>query len=263
MGLKDAAGKVTERTRALLLVHPYGFPADASGFSKLAEKEGVVLIEDLAQAFGGSLDGKPLGSFGDFAFFSFRFSKDISCLTGGAAVSNKLFPKGGGKAPSDLSVRTKISAFLAFNQYAPVLSQKAFLAFSSAEKRQAFALKKETLSPYQLSLLKSQADKMPSVIGQRRKNAAYYLKHLPAGILPPAEGTFYRFPIRTSRRDALQQHLLSKGIAAERMYDYCLSPLPEAKAAAETTLTIPVHHNLREQELAKVALEINSFLETK
>jgi dTDP-4-amino-4,6-dideoxygalactose transaminase len=60
---------VTEKTRAIMLVHLAGWPCDMRGFSALADKLGVYLIEDCAQAHGATVDGRPVGSYGDAAAF--------------------------------------------------------------------------------------------------------------------------------------------------------------------------------------------------
>lgn len=75
------APHVTARTRAIILVHLGGYPADAFGIAALARDRGLMLIEDCAQAHGASLDGRPVGGFGDAAAFSFCTDKIMS--TGG------------------------------------------------------------------------------------------------------------------------------------------------------------------------------------
>lgn len=72
---------LSERTRAIMTVHLAGWPCDMPGFQELARKHGLMLIEDCAQAHGAGIDGKPVGSFGDAAAFSFCTDKIMS--TGG------------------------------------------------------------------------------------------------------------------------------------------------------------------------------------
>lgn len=75
------ARALTDRTRAIILVHLGGYPAAADEIALLAEQRGVKLIEDCAQAHGATLGGRPVGSFGDAAAFSFCTDKIMS--TGG------------------------------------------------------------------------------------------------------------------------------------------------------------------------------------
>jgi dTDP-4-amino-4,6-dideoxygalactose transaminase len=72
---------LTERTRAVIPVHIAGWPADMAAIMELARRRGLIVIEDCAQAHGAELGGRPVGSFGDAAAFSFCQDKIIS--TGG------------------------------------------------------------------------------------------------------------------------------------------------------------------------------------
>jgi dTDP-4-amino-4,6-dideoxygalactose transaminase len=72
---------VTERTKAVIVVHLAGWPCEMSEIMALARRRGLFVIEDCAQAHGASIDGRPVGSFGDAAAFSFCTDKIIS--TGG------------------------------------------------------------------------------------------------------------------------------------------------------------------------------------
>jgi dTDP-4-amino-4,6-dideoxygalactose transaminase len=72
---------MTERTRAVIVVHLAGWPADMPEIMRLCRGRGVVVIEDCAQAHGAAIDGAPVGAFGDAAAFSFCQDKIIT--TGG------------------------------------------------------------------------------------------------------------------------------------------------------------------------------------
>lgn len=70
----------------LLLVHQYGIPADPVEARRIAQRYGLVLVEDAAPSLGATWDGKPTGSFGDAAIISFEYSKTISACKGGATI---------------------------------------------------------------------------------------------------------------------------------------------------------------------------------
>lgn len=82
------ASAITARTRALIVVHYAGVVADMVPIMELARRHGLVVIEDAAHAIGSTRDGRPAGSFGDFAAFSFHYTKNISCGEGGCLVVN-------------------------------------------------------------------------------------------------------------------------------------------------------------------------------
>ena len=75
------AAVLTPRTRAVIVVHVAGWPADMDPIIRLARQHGIVVIEDCAQAHGAEISGRPVGTFGDIAAFSFCQDKIIS--TGG------------------------------------------------------------------------------------------------------------------------------------------------------------------------------------
>ncbi len=85
-GAVDAA--ISPRTRALLAVHYAGIPCAIDVLRALADRRGLILIEDAAQAFMSTLDGQPAGSFGHVGVFSFHQTKNLTSGEGGAIVIN-------------------------------------------------------------------------------------------------------------------------------------------------------------------------------
>lgn len=75
---------LTDRTKAILVVHNYGCAADMDGLLSIANKFGLLIIEDTAEALGGSLNGQKLGTFGDISTWSFYGNKVITSGEGGA-----------------------------------------------------------------------------------------------------------------------------------------------------------------------------------
>ncbi len=83
------AAAVTPRTRAIFAVHYAGFPADMDALAKIAQAHGLMLVEDAAQAYGSTYRGRPCGTLGDLAAFSFHETKNIVSGEGGALVVNR------------------------------------------------------------------------------------------------------------------------------------------------------------------------------
>jgi dTDP-4-amino-4,6-dideoxygalactose transaminase len=84
----DLESKINERTKAVLAVHMSGACGDIERIRDICHKHEVMLIEDVAQANGASFRGKPLGSFGDLAIYSFQYNKNITAGEGGLVVSD-------------------------------------------------------------------------------------------------------------------------------------------------------------------------------
>ncbi len=84
----DIERKITRYTRAIIPVHMLGLPCDMQAILRIARKHKLLVIEDAAQACGGSYRGKHLGSLGHAGAFSFNHYKILSCGEGGAVVTN-------------------------------------------------------------------------------------------------------------------------------------------------------------------------------
>jgi dTDP-4-amino-4,6-dideoxygalactose transaminase len=80
---------VTHRTRAIFAVHYAGYPADMNALARIARAHGLMLIEDAAQALGSTYKGRPAGSLGDLAAFSFHETKNVISGEGGALTINR------------------------------------------------------------------------------------------------------------------------------------------------------------------------------
>lgn len=80
--------KITDKTRAVLVVHMCGAMARVDQLAELCCRKGILLIEDAAQAVGASLQGKALGTFGKAGCYSFDYVKTITCGEGGAVVTD-------------------------------------------------------------------------------------------------------------------------------------------------------------------------------
>jgi dTDP-4-amino-4,6-dideoxygalactose transaminase len=82
--LDQTRAAITERTKAICIVHYAGVGAEPDNFSRLASERGIALIEDNAHGLGGSWQGKALGSFGMCSTMSFHETKNVTCGEGGA-----------------------------------------------------------------------------------------------------------------------------------------------------------------------------------
>ena len=84
---KDIERKVTAKTKAIVVVHILGMPADMPAILAIAKKHNLRVVEDCAQAPGAAIDGKMVGTFGDFGCFSFHGAKNMTTLGEGGMLA--------------------------------------------------------------------------------------------------------------------------------------------------------------------------------
>jgi len=84
---KDLEKRITSKTKTVIPVHLYGFPADMDAISVIAKQRGIFILEDCAQAHGATIRGKRVGTFGDAAAFSFYPTKNLGGLGDGGAIA--------------------------------------------------------------------------------------------------------------------------------------------------------------------------------
>jgi perosamine synthetase len=88
LDMADVKRKITPKTKAVIVVHLFGNPANMEELMKVARDKSLVVIEDCAQAHGAILNNKKAGSFGDFGCFSFFQTKNMTCGEGGMVITN-------------------------------------------------------------------------------------------------------------------------------------------------------------------------------
>ncbi|QPK63426.1 DegT/DnrJ/EryC1/StrS family aminotransferase [Methylomonas sp. LL1] len=88
MDVSQVESKITSKTKAIMAVHIYGLPVDMQPLLDLAQRHGLKVIEDAAEAHGQTYNGKPCGSFGDISTFSFYPNKHITTGEGGMVVTD-------------------------------------------------------------------------------------------------------------------------------------------------------------------------------
>jgi dTDP-4-amino-4,6-dideoxygalactose transaminase len=239
--------------RAILAVHLYGLPADMPAFRDLADRYGVLLIEDAAQAHGAAIRGRRAGSFGDAAIFSFYPTKNMTTGEGGMVVT--------GDAAVDRRARLLVDP-RGDEEYA---YEMVGFNYRMTEMAAAIGL-------VQLAALEERNER-------RRTNARLLtdgLRHL-AWIEVPGEPQGFRhvyqqYTVRVrSRRDDLARHLAASGIAS-RVYYPTLVPntpayrhlgfdghYPNAQRLTAEVLSLPVHPSLRPDEVVTIVEAVQAF----
>jgi perosamine synthetase len=88
MDVSQIESRITPRTKAIMVVHIFGLPVDMDPLMALAERHGLKVIEDAAEAIGQTYRGRPCGSFGDLSVFSFYPNKHVTTGEGGMVVTD-------------------------------------------------------------------------------------------------------------------------------------------------------------------------------
>lgn len=141
---------ITPRTKAIVAVHPFGYPAPVHELRKLADRHGLVLIEDCAQAFGTLTDrGELAGTVGHLGCFSLQQSKHITCGDGGIVITSS----------ADLDRRARLFADKAWPR-------------DTDERTHLFLGLNYRMTELQAAVARAQLAKLDSIIADRRRAAA-------------------------------------------------------------------------------------------
>jgi dTDP-3-amino-3,4,6-trideoxy-alpha-D-glucose transaminase len=213
------AAAMTQRTRALVVVHLYGDPVAMEPVMALAHERRLVVIEDAAQAHGAKHHGHAAGSFGAAAAFSFYPTKNLGAFGDGGAV-----------ATND----------------AELAAQVRRLRNYGSERKYAHdvAGRNSRLDALQAAILRVRLDRLADWNERRRQVAAQYfeaLQDVPELRLPPLdpanEPVWHLFVVRTAARDALAAHLAVEGIETLVHYPVPVYRLPPFAAFAPSGVT--------------------------
>jgi dTDP-4-amino-4,6-dideoxygalactose transaminase len=252
------------RTRVLYLIHYLGFPQDAPGWLRWCRERRLLLIEDVAQGWLASAQGRPLGSFGDLAIFSFY--KAVGVPEGGALRSSR---------PANIAVdgragRTvKVARQLASRHQAWLTSRSSLAAslrtrstHNWAPSAQTFRLGKVHAAPsrtipYLLPRLVE-----PDPAERRRRNYRALLGELasrvPAALAVLPDGASpYFFPVQTTDKAALIALLDEHEIDAVDFWgaahpSLAATGFPLAAQLRASIVGVPVHQELRPRDLDRI-----------
>lgn len=226
--IKGKGGK-----RVIIAVHPFGRSAPMDEIGSL----GCPVIEDCAQAVGGSLKGKPLGSFGDISVFSFYATKVMTTGRGGMACSKSV---------------EEANLFRDLIKYDEREDERLTFNYGMTE--------------FQAALGRSQLKRLDAFVSRRREIAAFYRSEFAKASIPvqrPSpmnEDIHYRFIVKAGGAvERVIEELESVGISARRpvfrpLYFYTGGEeLPGTKNAFEEDVSIPIYPALTDGEVERIA----------
>ena len=245
--------KITERTKAILVVHLYG---QASGMDRIVEicrRHHLRLVEDCAQSHGACFDGQMTGTFGDIGCFSFYPSKNLGA-----------FGDGGGIVTNDEKIARDMRMYRNYGS-----EKRYYNKVVGANSR---------LDELQAGLLRVRLSHIQELEEERRRIAARYAGELdnPLLVLPEvrekATAVWHQYVIRCEARDELIRYLEERGIGT--IIHYPIPPhLSEAYAYlgfregdfpitehyARTVLSIPMYSGMTQEEQTQVIEALNHF----
>jgi dTDP-3-amino-3,4,6-trideoxy-alpha-D-glucose transaminase len=248
-GLMDviaAEAAVGPDTAAIMPVHLYGQLCDMGALNALADRHGLALIEDAAQAHGATFGGRPAGGFGAGAAFSFYPSKNLGALGDAGAICTD---------DADLAE-----------------SARRLRNLGQLRKGEHLALGvNERLDGLQAALLQVKLGRLEAANGRRREHAARYREALGGCVelleeRPATPCVYHLFPVRVPRRDVVADRLRRSGIQVGVHYSPALHHQPAlrdmavpggdlavAEAWAAQELSLPMAPDLRPAEIERVA----------
>ncbi len=207
---RAAAAAVTPRTAAILPVHLYGQPADMPAIAAVAARHNLAIVEDCCQAHLATCEGKPVGSFGAAAAYSFYPTKNLGAIGDGGAITT-----------GDPRIAAHARRLRNGGQ-----TDRYHHAEFGVNSR---------LDEIQAAVLRARLAFLPDWTARRRALAREYRARLQASVaitIPPAfdDGHVYHlFPVRSTARDSVQAALRAAGI--ETLIHYPV-PIPRQPALA-------------------------------
>lgn len=248
----DPAGieaKITPRTRCIMPVHLFGQCAEMDPILAIAQKHGLAVIEDAAQAIGSEYKGRRAGSMGTIGCFSFFPSKNLGCFGDGGAITT-----------NDSALADKM--MLLRNHGA---KPKYFHKIVGGNFR---------LDTLQAAVLLVKLKHLDSWSAKRQSHAAFYEREIAkAGIgqslitpkIVQSRHIFNQFCLRAADRDGLRKHLTNNNVGNEVYYPqpmhlqecfadlgYKVGDFPESEKAALSTVAVPIYPELTTDQLARV-----------
>lgn len=248
--LESARDQITPGTRAIMPVHLYGRVVEMASVLELAERHGLAVIEDAAQAQGARRDGRFAATFGQIGCFSFYPGKNLGAFgDAGAAVT----------ADPHLADRLRLLREHGRRDH----RTHEIVGFNSR------------LDPLQATVLRIKLRHLDRWNAQRRNVAGWYRELLPQRILDgrmddPEADVHHLFPILVENRNALGAELSLAGVQTGVHYDQAVPqtdafagsedrcPVAERRAALQ--LSLPIHPHLSREDVEYVAGLVHAFL---
>jgi len=247
---------ITDKTKAILVVHLYGSPADMASIMSVANKYNLDVFEDAAQAHGSTFNGQKIGSFGLASAFSLFPTKNLSVLGDGGIVGTndeELYKKINALKNAGRTDKADDAEYFGYNfrlsEILAGIGNVLLEDFPNETKR-----RQEIANMYTEGLRDVNQVKLPKV-------------H------PDAEAVWHQYTIKTDKRDELKDFLKRKEIqtsikygvplhlvtAFKQKYDYNHGEYPVTEKVCDQLLCLPMHPHLQDEEVAETVKSIKEF----
>jgi dTDP-4-amino-4,6-dideoxygalactose transaminase len=251
LDVREARSLITEKTKAIMVVHLYGQMADMVAVNKLAKEFNLLIIEDAAQAHGASLNGTPAGAWGNFGAFSFYPTKNMTTGEGGALTTG-----------SEDTYR-----------YAKLLRNQGM---AEKYKNEIVGLNNR-MTELEAVIGLAQLKKVAGFNSRRIRNA-HILSEMLAGlrglkipeVRPGSKHVFHQYTILVEHeRDELSEQLLHLGIQSATYYPTPVHRLPAFRMEADLPITemlassclsLPIHPSLSRSKVERVGVAVRKVL---
>lgn len=258
---------VTEKTRALYLTHFIGFPQNGARWRAWCDERGLLLIEDVAQAWMGTSDGESLGSWGDVSIFCLY--KTFGVPDGGAVLARGVKtpsagPRGGGR------LLRRHGAWL-MSRSGGLARLGGTVMGGGGGGDDDLAVGDPASPPYGSTLRTLPRAYEADAAERRRGNYRYLLERLGDLVPPPFEvlpegAAPFAFPVGVGEKDAVLRRLSSVNIDAQNFWAIPHPALqtdrfPLSSARRASIVGLPVHQELRPKDLARIAAETRAASE--
>jgi dTDP-4-amino-4,6-dideoxygalactose transaminase len=253
MDVSQVEERITPRTKALLPVHLYGQPADMAPLMEIALRHHLFVIEDACQAHGAEYQGRKAGSIGHIGCFSFYPTKNLGCYGDGGMV-----------VTSDEELAWRV---VLLRNYGQTSRYHHILVGTNSR-----------LDELQAAILRVKLRWLDWWNEKRRQNAHLYSRLL-KGVVVPVERAgsrhiYHQYVIRAPRREELRHWLERNGVMTDVHYPNPIhlteayadlglgrGSLPNTERFAQEIVSLPIHPELTEEEIHRVATLINRFFE--
>ncbi|KKW18872.1 MAG: Glutamine-scyllo-inositol transaminase [Parcubacteria group bacterium GW2011_GWB1_50_9] len=239
---------ITPKTKAIVPVHLYGLAADMGRITQIARSRNIPILEDCAQAHGGTFQGKKVGTFGAASAFSFFPSKNLGAMGDGGAV-----------VTDDEAIAKRVRALRAHGEEGGRFSHK----YVGANSR---------LDGLQAAILRVKLAHLDEHNRERRAIASFYREHLDGAsvILPspppgyPAEHVYHLYVVRVkdaSQREGFRAFLEERGVKTNVHYPIPLhkqpaypvsASLPNVERVVGEIVSIPLFPTMEKKEMEYV-----------